>query len=146
MKIHPFQVLVFSLLGVTVAVHVVALLIVRGMDIQLTSPDYYARELRYEDTIQAKRRGHDLQWRLRQENGRFVLDVRTASGQSASLDHASLNLYRPQDADDDQSLALSPENGALVTVPVTLKPGLWKVSIQATGPQGPIIHETLVRQ
>ncbi|MFN0122178.1 MAG: FixH family protein [Blastocatellia bacterium] len=95
--------------------------------IDLVAPDYYARELHYEQQIHRARRGqepgHEAQCRLTPAGDalrlRFPAELSAISGR--------LLLYRPSDPAQDREITLAPDARGEQLVPLAgLAAGAWR--------------------
>ena len=122
--------IVISLLASLVTFHVLAIWHIRGESYQLTSKDYYARELTYEQTLQALRRGQAYKWDMDLKDG-FHLTITDVNGAPLSLEEVDVHLYRPDKAELDQLFQPEWNQEGYKHQIDPLKKGKWSVTIKA---------------
>ena len=101
-------------------------------DVQLVSPDYYARGLQHDDRMQAAANADALGTALRIEVQPERHAVRVQWPQAmAALVRGTATLYRPANADDDRSVALVTAADGTLSVPTAgLAGGHWRLQLQ----------------
>lgn len=126
--------IVIALLGGIALFHLTALWFIRGQNYELTSPDYYAQELKHQEMIDKLREGKSFVWEcdVAEDGQSLVLDVKDLNGQDVALHEVKATLYRPDSAGLDQELLLAANEPGRYTAPINaLKPGPWKVTVMA---------------
>jgi hypothetical protein len=122
--------IVIGLLVFVAVFHVVAIVVLSGMRFDLTSSDYYERGNRYEEVIQAEKRGTACLWTWRYHQGR--MEVSLAKAHEAmplpDPDRVILELKRTNDARLDQKITLEKEEGRWRSQPIALNSGKWSVA------------------
>jgi len=96
----------------------------------LVSEDYYARELAYQDRIDARSNNQFLKEPMQFEwlSDRRQLQLRFP--EAAAMNVATLHLYRPSDASQDREFALQGASDTLRSVDLSeLGPGFWRVQL-----------------
>lgn len=96
----------------------------------LVSKDYYARELAYQDRIDARSNSQLLEEPFQFEwlSDRRQLQLRFP--EAAAMSKATLHLYRPSDASQDQVFALQGGADTLSSVDLSmLSAGFWRVQL-----------------
>lgn len=101
----------YIILGLLVSImlfHFGALYYIRNQNYELTSPDYYQKEIEHESLIEAMRQGHAFKWDLSySDDNTFVfLKVTDANGEVAALEELSIQYDRPNNASFDQHIHL----------------------------------------
>jgi len=127
--------LVYALLGSVMLFHFVAIWYVREQRYELTSPDYYQRELGYQETIERYRAGEDLQWQVSLDagRGRLSLQARDRGGANVALEDLTGRLYRPNAAGMDRDIALEAAgDGSYVAIFEPLAGGRWNLTLEGT--------------
>lgn len=100
---------------------------------ELVTPDYYERDLRYQQTYDSRARAQALgpEAEVAFESGTRCLRVRLPARQGASVREATLHLYRPAAADADRTVPLTlGADGHCDLDARDLAPGLWRVRIE----------------
>ena len=122
--------LVIGLCAFIMIFHISALIYIRGNDYELTSKDYYAQELRYQHQMDRLQAGSEFDWDCRFEDNRFVVRVRSDQ-HGVALEDVRLQLYRPHDAKQDQTLGLTEvEPGVYEQALTTPAPGRWNLTVE----------------
>ena len=127
--------IVISLLGGIAIFHLTAIWYIRGKNYELTSSDYYAREIQYQGMIDRLREGRSFLWEcdVSEDGQSLILDVRDLNGGDVDLQDVTATLYRPDSSGLDQELSLAVnEKGAYVAPISSLKPGPWKLTVLAS--------------
>lgn len=128
--------IIIGLLGGMMLFHFTALYFIRNQRYELTSPDYYEREIQHEQTLQAIREGQALNWQLNLDssNHKATLQVRNSDQEGIALEQVTLHLYRPHNSSEDQLLQLKPtETTGIFTAPIkAMGKGRWNILITAT--------------
>lgn len=146
MKWHPFKWLIFGLLSVSVVANMVAIFASTQMDLDLTSPDYYERELNFEDTLQARRRAQAFSWQLEHDSRELRVQL-VARGQAPMPSQLSAYMYRPQQADSDLEIQLtSLGSGSFRATLPTLDAGLWRITLRGTTDFGDLEHQSVIQR
>ncbi len=128
---NAWKYIVISLLASVAIFHVGAIVVIGDRDYQLTSTDYYEREIAYQDTLEALRRGKAMIWRTAEQNNRLEIKVTNLNGQPLTLAQPSVRLYKPNDADQDRSQALATDEPGTYGLDLTnLKPGPWQLTVE----------------
>jgi hypothetical protein len=100
-----------------------ALVAVSAMqDVDLVAPDYYARELRYEETIQKSKRAAKapVDWKL---SGRILTVVFPEP-----ISSGTMHMYRPSDSRMDFHVPIQTGLGRTLAISLDGKPaGVWKM-------------------
>ena len=131
--------IIIGLLGFVALFHAAVIWYIRGENYELTSPDYYDRELRYQERIDKLRAGKAYAWscRLSEDQRWLELQVVDPNGAAVVLSDISVTLYRPNDAGLDRQLLMEPGGSSGYRAPLAeLEPGLWKVTVDATNDRG----------
>ncbi len=96
----------------------------------LVSEDYYARELAYQDRIDARANSQRLQEPMQFEWLSDCKQLQLLFPEGASLNSGTLHLYRPSDASQDRVFALQGSLDSLTTVDLSqLSAGFWRVQL-----------------
>jgi hypothetical protein len=99
----------------------------------LVAPDYYEREIRYQEQIERETRTRDLpgEYGLFHEAAAARLRVRIPPAHTPAK--GSIELYRPSDAGLDRTITLEVnENGEQAVDLTNLAPGLWRARLRWT--------------
>ena len=129
--------LVFSLLFFVVVFHVGVVFIVQNKNYELTSADYYAKELKYEENIQAMRRADAYDWHVSWQAGQLVVKVDPKQKTLPTLQNMVLELTRPNAASEDQHLPLTysaETNRWFASAP--LRSGAWNYVVSSQDERG----------
>ncbi len=146
MKIKPYKVLIFGLLSVAVIANLVAIFVSTQLDIDLTSADYYEREINYEETLEARRRGQGFQWTIDHENN--IMSVHLKAHTNSPMPVAMhAYLYRPQTAASDFEIELKAQESGLFNASMPLlDPGKWRLTLRGDTPSGAIEYQTVIHR
>lgn len=126
--------IIISLLGGMMLFHFAALFYIRHQRYELTSPDYYQREMNHESTLNALRRGQTLTWDLRVEThgNKITLQIHDTEGKPVHADPVTIHMYRPHRSAEDQTvLALPNSEGGYSSAITPLQAGRWNFSVTA---------------
>ncbi|MBI1193732.1 MAG: hypothetical protein GC205_11245 [Bacteroidetes bacterium] len=96
----------------------------------LVSEDYYARELAYQDRIDARANSQSLPAPMQFEwlSGQKQLQLQFPA--AAAMNTATLHLYRPSDASQDRKFSLQGNADTLASVDLSqLSAGFWRVQL-----------------
>lgn len=109
----------------------------------LVTEDYYARELAYQDIIDAKANAAAMEepfaFRVAEDYAWLELDFPAEAGSPEGV----LHFYRPSDASRDFKVEVAPDAEGIQRVPIAaLQQGFWRVNLEWTGNQTPYYHET----
>lgn len=128
---NTWKYIVIALLASVAIFHVGAIVVIGDRDYQLTSDDYYDREIAYQDTLEALRLGKALVWQAVEQNGRLEVGVKDLNGQAVVLAEPSVHLYKPNDAAQDSTQKMdSLEPGRYQLAQTVLKPGPWQLTVE----------------
>lgn len=135
--------IVIALLSSVAVFHVGAIFYIGDRDYQLTSTDYYDREIAYQSTLEAMRAGKAYIWTTEERGDELLINVRDANQQALQLETPSVHLYKPSDnrQDQDQVLAMT-EPGCYRLKIAQLKPGPWNLTLTAKAAGQPIAWQT----
>ncbi len=100
-------------------------------DVQLVTEQYYDKELRYQERIQATERANGLATRVNIELRPGVVVVRFPRlGRPGDVE-GQVTLYRPANRAEDRTLPLVLDTLWTQNIPArALAPGLWRVQVQ----------------
>jgi hypothetical protein len=109
----------------------------------LVTEDYYARELAYQEIIDAKANAAALEepfaFRVAKDYSYLELDFPAEAGSP----EGKIFFYRPSDASVDFHVELSPDAQGLQRIPLKgLLQGFWRVNMEWTGNGTPFYNET----
>ena len=139
--------IVMSLLGLIMLFHIGAVWHIRGNHYELTSPDYYARELDHESMLAKLRAGSGWQWQVNLKSGtrELLISVTNAEGIAVPLSHAQATLYRPNHADLDQAVELvGQQDNRMIARLDRLDQGRWDLTVEGVIGQTQVAyHERL---
>lgn len=127
---HWKYVVIGLLLSVAIF-HIGAIFYIGDRDYQLTSTDYYDREIAYQDTLEALRAGKAYIWTTEEQGQYLYIAVRDVNQQPVTLNQPKARLYKPNDAalDQDQDMELTGPGNYRLTVG-QLKAGPWKLTVE----------------
>lgn len=120
--------IIIGLLVGMMAFHIAALFYIRHQRYELTSPDYYAREMKHQLKVDALSRGQHLQWNLiiNPAGKASFLEVTGKDGSMVHLGKLDLEFYRPHNSRQDQTFRLIPDkDGRYYFDSISLSPGRW---------------------
>jgi len=120
--------IIIGLLVGMMAFHFSALFYIRNQKYELTSPDYYEREIQHQQVLDALRRGHDFNWNLviQADKSQSYLEVTDPNGANIVIGKLKLEFYRPHNSSQDHHLQLDPgQDGRYYFDAVSLPPGRW---------------------
>jgi nitrogen fixation protein FixH len=99
---------------------------------ELVAPDYYEKELRHQQTIDATERARGIHASVTFDDRRWIT-VSVPGLVSGGLSNAIIQFYRPSGAGLDHQLPFRPDgNGEQRVDAGHLTPGLWKVRVSWT--------------
>ncbi|MCB1049172.1 MAG: FixH family protein [Acidobacteria bacterium] len=129
--------LVFSLLFFVVVFHIGVVFIVKNKNYELTSADYYAKELKYEENIQAMRRADAYSWQVSWQAGQLEVQVEAKQAPVPALQTVVLELTRPNASSEDQRLNLtySAETNRW-SAAAPLRSGAWNYVVSSQDERG----------
>jgi nitrogen fixation protein FixH len=137
--------IVIGLLSLIAVFHISAIVYISGNRYELTSKDYYDREITYQQTIEKLRAGKAYQWnhRFDAESGQLELEVLDAAGNPVALTEPVMWLYRPNQANADREFRPKRgEDGIYRIAVASLATGLWKLTVEANHDQQPLAWRT----
>jgi len=123
--------IVVVLLGFVVVFHLVIVMYVSSQRYELTSPDYYRREIEYQQIIDKKEAAGDFEWNWQLTGRQAELSV---IGQSGRIELAQpvAQLYKPDQSRLDRQVAVTTMQPGQYRIDFTgLPAGLWHVTIEA---------------
>ena len=126
----PFAIVGFFIIAIMGIVTFVVFAARNGMD--LVSPDYYERELRFQGRLNSMNRTAGLSGRVRLAYNAKASNLEVALPLLANTSKVTGNveLYRPSDSSLDRSLKLEPDEEGRESLRVEgIRPGLWKVRV-----------------
>jgi hypothetical protein len=106
--------------------------------VELVSPDYYEKELKFQGQIdRAERTRRDAsQATVAFDVGRQCITVSLPPGQAASEVAGTIELYRPAAAGMDHAVKLAPDASGVQRLDArAMAPGLWRVRVNWTANQ-----------
>ncbi len=118
--------------GFALFIVVMALITMRN-DVQLVSPDYYARELAYQDRIDSQKRTRDLAEPpvIFHDRQAHQLMIRLPVDSTVGTPAGTVRFFRPADAALDFSVPLAVDSLGVQQVDLAdLAKGLWKVYLE----------------
>ncbi|MCB1042937.1 MAG: FixH family protein [Acidobacteria bacterium] len=143
---NPYKIMVFALLSFTVIAHIFAFISAHSIDIELTSNDYYDREIRYQDTLEARRRAQAFNWQLEVTGNQATLTL-SHKDQTPFPSDIHAYFYRPQQASADHQIVFEPlGDGTYRASTGHVSAGLWKVTLTGTTDDCIYEHQTILQQ
>lgn len=133
MKFNPWPVGITVFLVCFLGYLVAFIVFSTRQQIDLVAPDYYERELRYQEQIARVERTRAGAWdaRIRVEAGGDRLVVELPPEHAAAGATGVIELYRPSAANQDRSVPLRLDGAGRQTVDLhALAEGLWRVRVQ----------------
>lgn len=97
-----------------------------GEKVDLVTPDYYAKELRYQEQIEKLTRSKALTegFSFKMTEGNVALQFPSAKASGSVL------FFRPSDKDADQTIEIRPDStGLMMVYSSSFQPGLYKMSV-----------------
>ncbi len=137
--------IVISLLASVAVFHFFAVGMVISNRYELTSKDYYEQEKMVGQNKAELKAGEQLAWRWSyQEDKRlYLLSVQDAAGKPVQLKNVTINLYKPNKANQDQQLLMHTSGeGQWQAQFDGLDFGRWKATIRADHEQDVVAWET----
>lgn len=125
--------IIMGLLAGIMLFHFSALYYIRNQNYELTSPDYYQKELEHQDLIEAIKHGKQYQWEVSLSDDQSFLSVSVmdANGSIANLSHLTIQYLRPNDSKLDQHIHLTrQQDGHFAGELLPLAAGRWNCLIQ----------------
>lgn len=114
--------------------------------VELVSPDYYARELKYDQQINRQQQANDL---LHQVTCQVSADGKVALLQfplPSDVIRGTVLFYRPSDSALDQEFVIQSDKQGRQTVPISqLAKGAWRVKVTWSLDGREFYHEFAVR-
>ena len=110
--------------------NVVVIIFAYGEKVDLVTPNYYEKELKYQEEIEAQQKTLDLTEKINVEYQSEVLIIQLPKKFSVKELEGNILLYRPSDSSKDVKIALQPDSTGTQLVPTAgLSKGFWKVKI-----------------
>jgi len=110
--------------------NVVVIIFAFGEKVDLVTPNYYEKELKYQEEIEAQQKTLDLTEKINVEYQSEVLIIQLPKKFSVKELEGNILLYRPSDSSKDVKIALQPDSTGTQLVPTAgLSKGFWKVKI-----------------
>lgn len=110
--------------------NVVVIIFAFGEKVDLVTPNYYEKELKYQEEIEAQQKTLDLTEKINVEYKSEVLIIQLPKKFSVKELDGNILLYRPSDSSKDVKIALQPDSTGTQFVPTAgLSKGFWKVKI-----------------
>ncbi len=128
---NTWKYIVIALLASVAIFHIGAIVVIGNRDYQLTSDDYYDREIAYQETLEAMRLGKALVCQAVETNGRLEVSIKDLNGGAVVLADLSVHLYKPNDASQDRTqklVAIAP--GRYQLPQAVLKSGPWQLTLE----------------
>ena len=124
----PYAIIAYFVVFITGVVAWVAFA-TRHQD-QLTRPDYYEHEIRYQQHIDKLARTAAIRSAVQIEYHLADQTISLALPPSAERTNGTIQLYRPSDAKLDRTIKLALDEHKTQTISAAdLQPGLWKVHL-----------------
>lgn len=132
--------IVMSLLGGIMLFHIIALWYISGKNYELTSKDYYQKDLAFDQTAEKLRAGKAFQWSCRlSEDGQWLeIHIKNDEGTKVSLADPIVYLYKPDNASLDMNLPLELHEQMYRAPAQGLVTGAWRVTVSAETEGQPI--------
>ena len=121
--------------GVFIAGTVGLIVMACSQRVDLVSPDYYERELKFQGQIDQVERTHRAasQASVAYDAAGKCITVSLPADQARREVTGSIELYRPSAAGMDRAVQLEPDaSGINASMPAGLAPGLWRVRVSWT--------------
>jgi len=124
--------------GTGIALFIIAFLLVNtaiiifafGQKVDLVTPNYYEKELKYQDEINAQQKTLQLSEEVKIETAGSVLSLQIPNSFAAKISEGTILLYRPDDSVKDVNVELKPDSTGLQIIQTNkLASGFWKVKI-----------------
>lgn len=147
-RFHPWKLFVAALLAVVVVFHVWALWSVQGRHYELTSKDYYQKEIGFEHEMKAEKRAKQFKWlvNLDAKSGLIHLNLQDLAGQPGLATGGVAELYRPNNSGQDRSQALVlDQKGQMNAQFEPLAEGAWNLKLRLETPQGSLLHKLRIQ-
>lgn len=110
--------------------NVVVIIFAFSQKVDLVTPNYYEKELKYQDEIDAQQKTLDMTEKINVEYQSEALVIQLPNKFSVKELEGIILLYRPSDSSKDIKIALHPDSTGTQLVPTAgLRKGFWKVKI-----------------
>jgi len=110
--------------------NVVVIIFAFGEKVDLVTPNYYEKELKYQEEIEAQQKTLDLTEKINVEYQSEVLIIQLPKKFAVKELDGNILLYRPSDSSKDVKITLQPDSTGTQLVPTAgLSKGFWKVKI-----------------
>lgn len=136
--------IVISLLAGVVVFHLTAVSFIWRENYELTSPDYYNQELGQDAHQAAIRAGNAFTWETQVQRDRVTVAARDLNGALVDLSDVTVHFYKPDQADQDQLVALNAGNNAWTAALNDIPSGKWRITVNATHGQEKLAYRTAV--
>ncbi len=111
--------------------NIVVIIFAFGEKVDLVTPNYYEKELKYQDEIDAQQKTMQLSENVSVEYQPQVLSLQLPKKFYGKEINGNILLYRPSDSAKDVKIILQPDStGKQVVSTKQLVKGLWKVQIK----------------
>lgn len=110
--------------------NVVVIIFAYGEKVDLVTPNYYEKELKYQEEIEAQQKTLDMTEKISVEYQSQVLIIQLPKKFSVKELEGNILLYRPSDSSKDVKITLQPDSTGTQLVPTAgLSKGFWKIKI-----------------
>ena len=139
--------IVIALLATVAIFHLGVLAFIWNKRYQLTSKDYYDREMAYQEMIDKLDRGNQFQWKVTHSPpGHLVVSIKSKSGNPVVFENLVGFMYRPNQADLDRAIKLVPtENGVYMASVEGFPKGRWDITLQGAVNNTTVAHKQRIQ-
>ena len=114
-----------------ILINVAVIIFAFGEKVDLVTPNYYEKELKYQDEIDAQQKTLQLTENVILEYQSQVISLQFPKKFHGKEINGDISLYRPSDSSKDVNIILQPDStGKQVVSAKQLVKGLWKVQIR----------------
>lgn len=144
-KTSKWGVGIFVFYGAFVVFTLALVMFVSLQEIQLTEPDYYQKELTYQDRIDQLNNTAGLTDRLIVRFDRTAGALQVRFPREAAPESGEVHLFRPSNADLDSRFEVTADTSGLQSFPVgSLPKGLWRVRVDWRDAAKAYYHEQIL--
>lgn len=113
-----------------VLIRVVTIIIAEHNDVDLVTPNYYEKEINYEERITEIRNTKSLQEQVAVKTDNRMVTIQFPGSFNREKLRGDIVLFRPSDKRMDKILPIKPDSGTVQRIDLSaLHPGYWKIQL-----------------